>query len=470
MKSWRPKTSDRGRDALPRLLAASARKRDFEHVASLLHEATRWSRRWHRSGPSIIAMHKTGFNEDLATAFGRSADRRVAMLRRMFLTPVLEQFLPDEFTGPSPWGRMLVSGDTVEGPGGESADYSYAIHRKKYEGEAQELERFLAAVLDSYFSRVGCRRIVTGNFVYWAEQELQAAASIAGGRFLVTHKEALLAEWPRTAQAYTRALRSGVLPFRGTAMSTYSQQMKELLVGSGVVPAALVRVVGSPRVDDAHRARRDRRQAQSKRVTFFAMSQWIGLGFPVDPDPEPLPSVLRDGWRNTARGFAEAIGHLATLRSDLEIVVKFKSGPGSQSVVSQDVQDVLANVPETRRSRIRLENRGSGGVLAQTSAVTVCLNSTVALEALAAGRRVAVPHFGEVATSEAQGAVMDLGDHAERAASPYELARTISDLVDVRSEPRRGLPSGVEELLDRMVGNPDGKASVRLHQFLAHYR
>jgi hypothetical protein len=311
--------------------------------------------------------------------------------------------------------------------------------------------------------------VLTGNFVYWAERELGAALREVGGRLVVLHKEALLAAWPLTAAAYRRAIEAGVGAFEGDEIGVYTADMGRLLVDVGVVTADRVRVIGTPRIDDGHEHRRAGRPgAQPNRVTFFTFPTWRGLTFPADPDPEPLPVGLERGWERLLEDTVEAVIALAQRRPDLDVVAKVKEGGQDDAATAR----LRAAADDSRRSgagNLRLVVGGEGGELVLTSRAIIAFNSTVIPEAIAAGTAVVVPAYGEASLVTASGGMLALGSSATAAATPDELIQAVVRLVDADTSGDAGhtdLDAEALEVLERLAGDPDGRAGERLRRLV----
>jgi glycosyltransferase involved in cell wall biosynthesis len=469
------------RRALPSAVAA----RDAREVARLLQRVTR-TRAGHaaergrggRGGHDpagqpvvdVILLAKSGLTADLDAAFADDASVRVWLLEREWVKAIASDLL---------------------GPG--VSDYDYLGRGEDHERRRRDYRAFLVEVLRHYLPAVGATTMLTGNFVYWAERELGPALREVGGRLIVLHKEALLAAWPLTAHAYRRAVQAGVGAFEGDAIGVYTADMGRLLVDIGVVTPERVHVVGTPRIDDGHAHRRAGRPgARRDRVTLFTFPTWRGLTFPFDPDPEPLPVGLEQGWQRLLEDTVEAIITLAERRPDLDVVAKVKAGGEDDEATAR----LRAAADASRRSgagNLRLVVAGEGGELILTSHVIVAFNSTVIPEAIAAGTAVVVPAYGEAALVTASGGTLELGAGAGAgpdagpasgarvvaAASPEELIDAIERLVDADatgdgaapSQPgglQRGRDGGTDldaaalELLERLAGNADGRAGERL--------
>jgi hypothetical protein len=89
-------------------------------------------------------------------------------------------------------------------------------------------------------------------------------------------------------------------------------------------------------------------------------------------------------------------------------------------------------------------------------------NSTALLEALAAGKPVIVPDFGEARDPAMSDLVIDLGDAVQKAKSPDDLKRLVCLQIDSPTNvPEQLSPTAAKTLRD-WVGNDDGGAGQRV--------
>jgi glycosyltransferase involved in cell wall biosynthesis len=95
------------------------------------------------------------------------------------------------------------------------------------------------------------------------------------------------------------------------------------------------------------------------------------------------------------------------------------------------------------------------------SQVVVGFNTTGLLEAVAAGKPVIVPNFGEACDETMQDLIVDLGKAVEYARSPDELKTLIANYADHPREIPAELPQETLRVLRYWTGNDDGCAGQR---------
>ena len=73
-----------------------------------------------------------------------------------------------------------------------------------------------------------------------------------------------------------------------------------------------------------------------------------------------------------------------------------------------------------------------------------------------------MPHFAEATKPEFQPFIVDFDDAVEYASSPEELCAALYRVACERRKSRVELPPASVRVLDRWVGNGDGRASERV--------
>lgn len=343
--------------------------------------------------------------------------------------------------------------------GVDVGDFSYLTETT--EDSRLVLRSYFAELLTALFRSVKAKTIVSANVAYWADQELSDAAHSAGGRLIVLHKETLMAATPAGFASYVRALRHGVLASPHRRIAVYSNSTANAFVAAGVAQRQQISVTGASRVDKAHEIGRERKTALGRHtVTFFAFTDWVGITFPGDPEarqsaPETAPPLR---WTETAAGFRRAAEILSDSRPDIRVLWKDKTG--------------AARLVDRRREREAHRTEAEYGSktdalrLIQESAVCCAFNSTVILEAFAARVPVLSPGFGEASSALMKDSLIDFGPGVCWATSPEQLAAWAAWFVDNPSAQVDRLTLETQEVLEHLVGNPDGASGQRLQRFL----
>lgn len=394
----------------------------------------------------IVVLHKTGGTEDVvAAAEGRlPAHQALVMLPRNAVRTAFRTVLDPEF-------RTLM-------------DMDYRTGDVEVEPAKLRYRAFLRDLVAIYARRTRVVGFVTANLSFRAERELAVACEELDVAFLAIHKESI-----RTAEQRTwfeRAYRELIGPFGGRAIGVYNDEERDCIVAAELAGPADVAVVGCARMDVLHRRRLDEQRIGSSGrstggpVVLFAVDVQAGTWTPYDG----RESTGAPRWDRLAALTEEAFFTAARAHPEREFVVKTKIG--------REVQQE-GRLPEDLPDNVRVVSGGLGTELLLRASLAIGFNSTVLLEALAAGIPVLVPDFAEAAQPEAIGWKFDLSGAAVLADTPEQLVRSIGDVLTAEAELEggtarqdNGLSAGAIAALERYVGNADGGAGRRAWEFI----
>ena len=345
-----------------------------------------------------------------------------------------------------------------------ASDFNYRDTVSSFPAAHLEYARHVHAITARLFSAYNVRNILSGNFVYWSEQEVAKSLRNIGGKFLVYHKEALLSEWQSISDGWRRAVMRGCVPFAGSSIAFASEGVRDLAISTGVVDTAGTScvVTGSPRIDICHQARGFRRfRRNPRRIAFFSLSDTSGITFPHDP----IRHTHQASWHRLGEELAECVIHtLFGTPESVRVAVQIKRAHRDSAFVAR-LQDLVKELPKAATNRLSIRMGGDGGRLARESSVAVAFNSTVALEAIASGTPLIVPRLGEARSQAATSNLLDLGRSAHEVDDARELSVLVGKFADARKAPVL-FHSDASAVLARALGNPDGLASRRFRRWL----
>jgi len=397
----------------------------------------------------LLTLPKPGFTQDAQAAF--SGDSRVAVLEfnRAYVKAPYPSFLPPEVD-----------------------DNNYLSAALEYDAPKAALREFWAQAWPHIQTRARADVVLTGNFGYFAEQELAAVIEAQGTPFIAMHKESL--KTPGRQEFFERLYRERRQPFPGRRILVYNTIERDVQVAAGIASTEAITVCGMPRLDALHawrvQAAHDSNSPTRPMVLMFSFHPKTGLPFiPRKPGtPQGRMETLGAdeqnlAWTNLHLGFHQAAARLARENPDLDVVVKGKA-------------DLPKWLKETTGGTLELDGLdnlrvvvgGDPKDLISAASVITGFGTTALLEALAAGKRVVLPQFAEAATGDTVPFVLDLGGAAETAGS-------VDDFVDRLRQGTRGGPtpaadldSASVEILDIWAGNSDGGAGARVAQAVLH--
>ena len=342
---------------------------------------------------------------------------------------------------------------------------NYISDDPKIEATKTEYRQFLAAVWRHYNNAMAVDVVLTANFAYFTEREFATALEEAGTPFIALHKENVRP--PRRVNDYWFSLykmRRG--RFTGRKILVYNDLERKLEIASGVAAPESIVVTGMPRLDRLHRWRREHAGESSAgrpHILFFAFSQYDKLTAIQRKASAGVPGNMEDmeGWNELSwGGFClethQAVVDLARQHPNFDVTIKCK-GQGRRH---EDVLRILDQLEQPLPPNLSVVTSGDPYDLIIRSQVVVGFNTTGLLEAVAAGKVVIVPSFGEACEEERQDLIIDLGEAVEYARSPEELKTMMCELCDRPREIAAELPQGTKRVLKYWTGNdeavPDG--------------
>jgi hypothetical protein len=306
--------------------------------------------------------------------------------------------------------------------------------------------------------------ITTGNFGYYAERELAAAAEMEGIPFIAMHKECLKSEG-RLSFFKTVYQRRG--RFKGRKILVYNNRERKLQILSGIAQPEQVVVCGMPRLDRIHRWRKKIHSAPKNKPTLLALGFMPKTGLPriprkgvggstlatyeyLDPEHETL------GWDKFFQNYHEVLVKIAVDNPGFLVQLKLKV---KQRDAEPSVRLVKSlNPPEN----FHIIVGGDPINMIQRADVVCGFNTTAVLEGLAAGLPVVTPEFDEVIDPKLCDFAANFGDATYRPGDPKAMYSILTELLNRRQGPNRELSNTIKDVLDVWVSNSDGRAGQRV--------
>lgn len=399
-----------------------------------------------RQRTNLIAFKNAGLVSDLETAFRGDSTVRLRFIPGGLWKSIGERFLD---------GPLL--------------DFGQLQHRGQHPGPHEALIAFLRRVVPGYLRILRSESLIVGNFTYWMVHDIAAALEGSGQRLVVVHKEGLVSAWPSVAADYANKVTAGVGSTTADRVSVHSAATKDLIARCGIVPADRIIVTGAIRLDSCHQSRRrlaGEPPQRFHRITFFTFWPTVGIRLGSD-SPDRSGAVRHPDWSRTLEMTLRVAEQLAANRPDVEVVIKSKGWvsrlPG--------IAEMLEQLADTGHSNLLVHSEGEGQQLLLASDAIVAFNSTVILEAIAAGTPAFVPGFEFKENPDYRQYDLDLAGTVRYASSPEELRAQLETILDGPPTKRRAALTSEElSVLERYAGNADGAATVRLATFLGTRR
>lgn len=296
--------------------------------------------------------------------------------------------------------------------------------------------------------------VISANFGYCFQRELAFALEACGTPFLVVQKENLNAATEERRRVWESIYRHGRGPFGGRKIFVYNEMERDLELSSGIAGPNTVEITGMPRLDRLHRWRRQNAgtsgDSGTTKILFFSFAR---------SDKIPFESGVGKNWGEFCAETHRAMIDFARENPQVEVVAKTKG------ITRQDEEllQLLGADDAPCPGNLHVVSGGDAFSLIAESQVVVGFNTSGLLEALALGKPVIVPNFGEALDPVLRKFVIDLGEAVEYANSPRQLKDMISQHAGRRLVTSERLGPHVEKILKYWVGNDDGEAGRRAY-------
>lgn len=421
---------------LPAIFRAAVRN-NCPRIAAVLFRLTirkfRGSPRSRQPQYVVCVLRKAIFDDDMLAVFEHAEHVALYSMSRRMLKYIAEQFLPEHLT-----------------------DLRYGSQTAEDDLKKQAYRAFLINMLRALSKFFRFDVVLTGNFSYHAEQEFAGALEQIGTPFIALHKESLRPTY--LAELYAENYRTHRAPFQGRAILVYNDFERLAEIAGRIIPAERIRITGSPRFDALHQARAALAAASPAKtrmmVVFFFFTR-TPLGFLKQTEYHEMSETVQ--WTTLLQETLSAMARLAKEHPDLDVIVKTKA-----EKIHTDVLEGMLSDGGALPANLKIVDRGNPINLLMESDAVCGFNTTAVLDALALDLPVVVPRFAEATKPEFQPFIVDFEDAVEYAASPEELCAALYRVACERRQSRAELSPASVRILDRWVGNGDGKASERV--------
>ena len=391
----------------------------------------------------LVVLSKSAGVEDIEAAYAEH------------VAPYAVLFLPRQVVKQS--GLFMLEG-RVSDNSYHSTDVDLEKAKKLYR---DHLSRVLI-----WFQRLfGLSAMAQFNIVYWAERELSAACIQHGIRFVATHKEC---NWsPAFINKRINFYSESVGSFQGSAVSVYNSTTKKIFTAAGIINENLVCVLGCARLDQSHKYRSNAKLPRTRTVLFYLIDAKAGLAtFKDEETGEWITGALAsDGsvgdWSEMVAKVNSAVMDLATTNPDIQVICKGKTGVADRQLTQLKEAARGSSLP----NNVELIAGGVGHKLLEKASVVIGFNTTAVLEAMAAGVPVIVPNIFSEQEKQIAGYAHEVNEGALVPTTTEQLTSMVLGAIET-GDRYEVLTQGQKNVLDRLLGNSDGKSGERLRNFL----
>lgn len=405
------------------------RRKSYRSIAWLLEQSISCSARGRplpgtRRSYKVIFLIKSVFIDDVMNGLAPRGRFDLYQMDRRLIKAIVRPFLP--------YG---VSDNTYQ-----------SDDPQMMAGKAAARD-FLDRLIEEWISLYPFDAMITGNIVYWAEQELAGELDRRGVAFVACHKESIQA--PDIYKELMELRREGNDPFQGTLALVYNHKTLEQLVDGNMVPRDKIAVTGTPRIDRFHQWRLSEQPHRERPLVVCLLISLISqMRCLIDPTDERR-------WKRISGRTHQALFELASEHPDIDFIVKYKISDKWQieAIKKQFEGRIPGNVSFTALTDLF--------DLLKNASVIIGHNTTAIFEAISIGKICIIPHYEEALETDYQGRLLDYGSAVIRVESPETLKKLI--LKTIKMPQKSGqLTDEKRRLLIEWVGNADGRASERM--------
>tara|TARA_Y100000589_G_scaffold317772_1_gene344302 strand:+ start:2463 stop:3863 length:1401 start_codon:yes stop_codon:yes gene_type:complete len=390
----------------------------------------------------IILLQKDGFNQDTKYISNYFNNLECITISRDLIKAIAKCFLPKE----------------IDDNNYQSASI---IHNKRKE-RLFKFYDYLFSNLPKKFKPIG---FLTGNYGYFAEQELFKAAYKNDIKGIAIHKECLKTQGRIELFNYIYSVRRSI--FEGTLILVYNNKEKKLQKESQVFnpDKTKIKVIGAPRIDQAHRLRKTHNILSKHKIILFGFGLRTGLPSITRKShggSEPHNEFLKRSheflnWEKLLKGICIAYYDCAKKYPEVEFIVKLKGSYRDNYYMLDFFQK------QSKLKNLKINLKGNAINLINDASIIIGFNSTSIFEGIARGSKVIIPKFGECNLKEYKPYYIDLIDSDIFVAkSESSLKSIIKKCLSKKPFISQKLTPNQKILLNEWVGNSDGKSTLRL--------
>lgn len=379
-----------------------------------------------RSQYTVLCMGRSVFTDDLKAMATYSGQIKYVTIWRTYFQMVLHHF--------------------IKGPEEEKlTEANYHTHDFCKQGK-QSYYLFLNKMFPALHKLINFNAVLCGNFGYPDQQEFEEVCAEKKTPYIVLRKEGLAS--PGSEAGWARMMKT--YKFRGTKILFYSEGIMVELLKNGFSNLSddQFQVVGMPRLDK-YFLMRDNKNLK-KQAVFFSFY----------PDDKFLCLINDEEKNKQARkrteDFHKWVINFAVKHPDIKIIIKTKAADYYVKYVEKILSDNFKeNIPN-----LAIINFGEVSDLIKDSSVVLSFLSTTCLMAIAAGKMLITPYFGDLITDKEWDFFAGYPELVNYAKTEEDLEKYILKSCEHFD---CNLPKK-NECLEKFLGNSDGRASLRAEE------
>ncbi len=321
-------------------------------------------------------------------------------------------------------------------------DDKYFSNNDQIELAKKDYQNFLIRILKIFNKRNNFLGILSFNFRYKAEKELQIACKLTDIKFIVCQKESLhYNDKSAITDLYIR-VNSKNGPYNGDYITVYTEKFKEVLIKASICSAKKIYVVGMPRADFFFK-------------NIDAQKKHILLLMPFWKPPQILETKISFNQEMYSKNITDVILDFAQKNPQENIVIKTKMFDRTDNSLDQIIQ-------KKKIKNIILKKGGSSKNLIKDAKVVVGFQSTGLIEALILRKPIIVPFFDLNLNQTFKECTLKLDEISYYAHDRISMMRYLEDICEKKIDFPKVASIKVNNIINHYIGNNDGNSSDKL--------
>jgi len=311
----------------------------------------------------------------------------------------------------------------------------------------REYNAYLFHLLPVLKRLLGFDAMLSGNFGYQEQQEIEEVSTQQNIPFIILHKEGLITPGSEAGWAGIYSF----YKFRGAKALFYNRRMKDIYCGlsSSGVTEKNSKIVGMPRLDFYFPMAKSK--PTRKQVLFFSFYSDDKMQWLAKENESQVRQI-----RQRSDDFHKWVVKFAANHPDIPVIIKTKMS----SHYIQYVQGIINDNFKQAISNLTVINVGEIIDLINNASVVIGFNSTTCLKAIVTNRLLISPYLGDIFSDKSWDYFGEFPELVNYAKTEADLTKLIMNSASGPVSDSQGEKRKVDFLND-MVFNSDGQASRR---------
>ena len=341
-------------------------------------------------------------------------------------------------------------------------DYDYKIEKKNHkislENYSLRIKNYIRIINKLY----NFKCFISFNPFYKTDREIQKICRKFNIKFIALHKEAVGSPLENMILRYL--YKNKIEKYHGNYISVYSKNEKDLLVSSKFATNSQVEVIGSPRCDLSYDLRKIK--PDNNTIVYYMIERDRGIprslfsNYNKKYKKKILKEIginnsdLNNNWDILAKKTLFYCLSYARKNKEVKLIIKGKQIAHSNS-------DLPKKIPEN----VFYVQDGTGHHLLRDAKTVIAFNTTAVLEAMLANRNIIIPYFGNKNLLKKKNLIINFDNKKYAVYSKYDFFKKLNLFIKKKYAFKK-MSYLEKKILNKYIGNSDGKSSFRLFDFL----